>query len=331
MNAAGHQTNKAVFAPGNAEQALVFPESAAARRWRIFRTWLARTGLAKDRPTGAVIDFAGESLVVLLCTMRRMVFPREHPWMTRLQFLMGWYEFDTVAVCKEIIRPGMTVLDIGAHTGYFTLLFSRLVGPTGRVYAFEPHEPTFRMLSHNLRSARYRNVTAVQKAVGDQPGEVEFFEMSAPGTHSLFNVAQHDPHFTLRRRLHTDCTTVDRFLGTQGNPQVDFIKMDIEGAEEKALAGMRKTVRCSENLAIVVELNVRSLVAAGTTPVRFLETLLELGFRPRAIAPDGEHLCLDERVLKAAERGPLNLLCTRSKCRPAFRANAVSDSDISAP
>ena len=53
------------------------------------------------------------------------------------------YEVETTRLCEQIIKPGMAVIDVGAHVGYLTLLAARAVGPTGKVYASEPDVPIF--------------------------------------------------------------------------------------------------------------------------------------------------------------------------------------------
>jgi FkbM family methyltransferase len=254
----------------------------------------------------------GETFVRTLSGLRGFEFPAGHPWPTRLLYLFGWYESETLAICRQRIRPGMTVLDLGAHNGYFTLLFSRLVGSSGRVYAFEPHEPTCRLLRRNLRRARHDNVTVVPCAVADRPGTAPFFEMSLAGTHSLFDVARFDPHFTLLQQGVTECITVDEFLAAQGNPAVQFIKMDIEGAEPKALRGMTETIcRCRE-LAMVVEFNSCFLRAGGCAPSVFLQQLAALGFTAHVIVAAGALLPITASLERIAERSPVNLLCEKS-------------------
>ncbi|MCL5288593.1 MAG: FkbM family methyltransferase [Acidobacteria bacterium] len=274
---------------------------------------MARTGLENYPSARTVMNSIGETFARLLSWLRGFEFPAGHPWPTRLLFLLGWYETETVAICKKMLRPGMVVLDIGAHNGYFTLLFSRLVGPSGRVFAFEPHEPTCRLLRRNLRRARHDNVTVVPHAVADRPGAAPFFEMSLAGTHSLFDVARFDPHFTLLQQGVTQCITVDEFLAAQGNPAVHFIKMDIEGAEPKALRGMTETIRRSISLALIVEFNLASLRAAGTTPHSFLAQLSGLGFDLHVITGRGDLVPIDDRLLRAAQQCPMNLLCTRKR------------------
>jgi hypothetical protein len=101
-------------------------------------------------------------LVIMLASRRQDL--RLHPGFGRipaLQILFGRYEHEVVTVYKCLLNEGMTVIDIGANIGYHTRLFSRLVGPTGRVYAFEPDPECFEILAHNVAGTKYQNVIPV--------------------------------------------------------------------------------------------------------------------------------------------------------------------------
>ena len=92
------------------------------------------------------------------------------PLFWRLALMTGSHEAGTRALFGRIIRPGMTVVDIGAHIGYYTCQFSRLVGPDGGVVSFEPHPRNYELLERNTRGRR--NVTLVRKAAAERPQNV---------------------------------------------------------------------------------------------------------------------------------------------------------------
>ncbi len=251
----------------------------------------------------------------LLEKSKKINLPPDEYWGfgTKVRFLLGWYESETVKVCNSLIKPGMKALDIGAHCGYFTRLFSELVGPTGMIYAFEPHPQTFQFLSQNISYFKHKNVMAVPKAASDRQGEVEFFEMSASGKHSLYNVSSYLSHFTLQKKMAVQSTTIDQFLAEQGNPKIDFVKMDIEGGEPKALRGMEQTIKNAKNLAMITEFNPAVLEAGGTKPEQFLKQLQLLGFTVNGINADGTLLPMQELVYPT---GPcdwyINLICIKN-------------------
>jgi len=87
----------------------------------------------------------------------------------------GYFEPYETTLIESEIRPGDVVLDIGANIGYYTLIFARLVGERGRVYAFEPDPTNFRLLKKNVRANGYQNVIFVKKAVADSSGSMPLY------------------------------------------------------------------------------------------------------------------------------------------------------------
>ena len=138
----------------------------------------------------------------------------------KLQLLLGYLDSETFAVCKTFLRPGINVLDIGAHCGYYSRFFSERVGPDGIVYAFEPHPENYRLLCRNTTQKRYQNVRTIQYAISDSIGKTELFEMAASSSqHSLYNVSKYLSHYTFARKLNVNTVTVDAFLAEQGNQE----------------------------------------------------------------------------------------------------------------
>jgi FkbM family methyltransferase len=136
-------------------------------------------------------------------------------------------------------QPGDTVLDVGAGAGEEVLLLSRLVGPAGRVYAIEAHPATFAALER--RCAELANVVPVILAVSDRAGTV-FFS---------------DDERYLENRMTDDATgisvparTLDDLLEEWALGQVDFLKMNIEGAEAAALEGLARNAARVRNVTV---------------------------------------------------------------------------------
>lgn len=134
------------------------------------------------------------------------------------------------------IDEGDTVLDLGGNLGTSAMLFSRLVGPRGRVHSFEPI--FHRVLGRNLRENGVGNVEVVPLGVADAPGEIEF-AVSDAGIDSRIACPAHG---AIRNRRPVRLTSLDDYVEREGIGRVDFIKMDIEGAEELALRGARRVI-----------------------------------------------------------------------------------------
>lgn len=160
-------------------------------------------------------------------------------WEMHRSFAFGSWEPEVVQVIQERVSPGMTVLDIGAQSGYFSLLFSRLVGPQGKVIAFEPLPANFRMLEENVRLNGLGNVTIRQEAVADHSGDMSFEFPSEPTLIAgPLLEGENQGVLTVKGVSLDDIFSV-------GSVPVQFIKMDVEGAEEEVLRGALKLLDSS--------------------------------------------------------------------------------------
>jgi FkbM family methyltransferase len=205
----------------------------------------------------------------------RIYGAREHQVML-YWLLRGKYERHTRTLFEQAIRPGMRVLDIGAHIGYFTLLAARAVGQSGSVYAFEPDPANFRFLSHNAALNGVEDVvTAVPQAVAGTSGVRPFFSNRKNSVMSSFwGGGKHDG------ALRVECTTVDDFVGPE---RIDVVKLDVEGAEVDALRGMRRTLTEARRPVLIVECNPTALATAGASVRELLDELAALELDVRVI------------------------------------------------
>ncbi len=143
---------------------------------------------------------------------------------TRSSFFFGTYEPAQTALFCKVVKPGDVVYDVGAHFGYYTLLASKLVGPEGRVLAFEPSPPNLARLYRHIELNRYSNVQVLELAIGDREGIVRFEARAGSG---LGHLAADGP---------TE-VKVTRLDALQGHPLPKVIKIDVEGAEVGVLQG----------------------------------------------------------------------------------------------
>jgi FkbM family methyltransferase len=222
----------------------------------------------------------------------------------------GTYEPETSAFMRSLIKEGMIVFDVGAHVGYYTLLAAERVGSTGHIYAFEPEPENFKLLVKNVESNGFRNVTCVNMAVSDGSGVTTFYvNREGSDLHSLVN------HSSDRGGAEIQIRTVslDEFASSVPLKTVDAVKMDIEGTEALALAGMSRLLSQSPSLSIVFEFAPALIRNCGRDPIDVLEDLLDRGIRVSAI--DGvlraqivTQLDVKAAVLEAERCGAINLL-----------------------
>lgn len=148
------------------------------------------------------------------------------------------YEPGEQLFLRRFLEPGMTVVDVGAHQGFYTLLASKLVGHGGRVLAIEPSPREFRRLRWHLAVNRCRNVQVRHVAIAGHEGEATLFVCLGreTGCNSLRPPAAEDPIETVR----VPVVTLDSCAEQAGIRRVDLIKMDVEGAELAALSGSKR-------------------------------------------------------------------------------------------
>jgi FkbM family methyltransferase len=145
---------------------------------------------------------------------------------------IGSYERELQQLFVGTIRPGQVVWDVGANVGFFTLLAARLAGPQGRVVAVEPVPRNLELLRRHLSLNRVGNVTVVPRAMADAVGTARFDARASPSM----------GHLATSGGIEVHTTTVDELVAS-GVPAPHVIKMDIEGAESRAIAGAAQTLR----------------------------------------------------------------------------------------
>lgn len=181
-------------------------------------------------------------------------------------------EFKTEFVKKEISK-GDVVLDIGANIGYYTLIFAKLVGEEGKVFAFEPDPDNFALLKKNIEINGYRNVILIPKAVSNETGKTKLFLCEDnKGDHRIY-----DPHDG-RKSIEVEVIRLDDYYKSY-NGKIDFIKMDIQGAEGGAIQGMSLLLQKNKGLKIMTEFWPSGLKGFGIRPEQYVKLLVEHGFR----------------------------------------------------
>lgn len=184
-------------------------------------------------------------------------------------FLPELYEPETQRYICDHIRPGMTVLDIGAHVGFFSLLLADRVQASGKVYSFEPETINFERLRLNLESNKLSWVSPFQMAMSDELGTQKLLYHRNTSGNFLANTAN---FIRIKRDTHgsqeVGVTTLDEFTENQNLRRVDLIKMDAEGSEIHILRGGQKMLSSGIVHRIICE--VQSSVPDKEDPVRGL-------------------------------------------------------------
>jgi FkbM family methyltransferase len=201
------------------------------------------------------------------------------------ELIYNGFETAEAAFVARFLRPGMTVLDVGAHHGLYTLLASKCVGRDGRVIAFEPSPRERRRLARHLRLNRCANVEVWPVALGDQQGEADLYLVE--GIHDWCNSLRVPNIEERASRVRVEVRRLDDVLEGIRWPRVDFIKLDVEGAELSFLRGARKMLSGEVRPAILVEVQDIRTAPWGYAARDIVRFLADARYGWFALADDG--------------------------------------------
>jgi FkbM family methyltransferase len=177
------------------------------------------------------------------------------------------------AALERLVRPGMTVLDVGGNLGLYTLLLSRLVGPSGRIVTFEPDPELFALLRRNCELNGCANVEAHNLALGRRRDRLVLRKMIL---NSGDNTLGAGGSGLFRREVTIDVVALDEFLP---GLRPDLVKIDVQGWELEVLRGMERTLAACPAAALYLEYWPEGFRRAGYTADDLVGFLRERGYR----------------------------------------------------
>jgi FkbM family methyltransferase len=194
------------------------------------------------------------------------------------------YEPVTRKFLLGAVRPGMTVADVGAHIGFYTVLAAKRAGEGGRVIAVEPSEDNLGCLRENLTLNGLGNVEVHPVAVGARREERAFHLTGSSDSHGFY------PHPLTEtvKEIRVQCVPIDEIVPGR----VDLLKIDVEGAELEALEGMQRTLASNPRLTLCIEWNPACMRNAGYDPMGLPQQLQSLGFQTIRVLDDTENRVL---------------------------------------
>ncbi len=159
----------------------------------------------------------------------------------------GWFNLALTSLLLSLTKPKMRVIDVGANIGYYTLLFARLVGPSGTVISFEPEPLNCSYLRRSVELNSFRNVVIEEMALSDKDGKttLHLSAPSEPQAHSTY-FERPGPSLTV------PCTSLDNVFDSMRQARINILKIHTSGSEGTILRGGLHMVEKSKPLIITV-------------------------------------------------------------------------------
>ena len=218
-------------------------------------------------------------------------------WNRFRSFVYGTWEPEVFRAVTATVKLGMTVIDIGAHIGYYTLLFAKCVGPKGRVVAFEPLPVNFELLKRNIQLNELPYVQTFSQAVYSRNEEIILTvpdELPYSGDASIY-------HGRGTKQFRVPAIALDTFCDSSGL-RPDIVKMDVEGAEYDVFMGAKKTIGRFRPKLLIELHHFDGNVAAHPVP----DLLTTWGYRIQWIERSEmtSHILATSAAVESAAAGP---------------------------
>jgi len=221
--------------------------------------------------------------------------------------LKNSYEPIETELIKQKIKNDDVVIDVGSNIGYYTLLFASKIGPQGHVFSFEPAPENSKILKSNVALNNFQNVTVEEFAVSNKSGKVDLYLADEGiGQHRI-----HESRFG-KSSISVKMISIDEYL-SEKSQKIDFVKIDVEGAEYDVLKGMENILNVNPSIELLLEFNPINLIEHGSDPKEFLDFLKQKNFKLfqiNKITNQFEIITLIDELLSLDHSE--NIFCTRN-------------------
>lgn len=224
--------------------------------------WPARTlksslGLLPKRLRGHVIKHIGkltvpEEFVADVPDRGRFAFRRNHWDLSRY---FGMFELEESVFLKQVVGPGMQVIDVGANVGWYTALFFQRIGPQGKLLSIEPDPTNFaRLEAYHALQGSPSHFHLLQTAVAEREGHLPLYLNADSGANTIVPALGETYGKLSRGVVDVPMTTLDLLVEKYGFSTIDFLKIDVERAEMLVLQGAAQTFRAGKVKRLFIEI-----------------------------------------------------------------------------
>lgn len=197
-------------------------------------------------------------------------------------YLQGFFEEDTTYALRKLVRPGMTIFDIGANSGCHTMRMAKLTGETGTVVAFEPVSWAQEKLEINMALNNFGNIVLEKMGLSDKPAKNVEVEIAASWPVRTHNAPPpnrlHPIHKGKLIKAQIDFSTMDNYVNSRKVEKVDLIKIDTDGYELRVLHGGARTLKQFTPI-LIVEMDQNTLKEKGDTLKDLVSFLERFGYK----------------------------------------------------
>ena len=210
-------------------------------------------------------------------------------WIQQQIYFVDYSDLNGISYLKKQLKAGNVFIDIGANIGAYSLIASKLVGSNGKVVSFEPVTSICKQLKQNIKLNNLTNIVVEPKAVFDKNTTLELF-ISDHQNMGMSSILHHS-HETGEKQS-VQAITIDEYVKIKSLLKIDFIKLDIEGAEINALRGMKQTILKFSPI-ILMEISDGILENSTTNSTVIYDFMNELNYTPYNINIKGEMLAFN--------------------------------------
>jgi FkbM family methyltransferase len=185
------------------------------------------------------------------------------------------YEKENSDFLMKLIKDDWIIFDIGANIGYYTLLFSQLA-PQGKIFSFEPNKKIFNLLNLNITLNDFKNVVTSNLALSNFNGYNEFVITQDSGFSSFKDTGR----ISINNKIQVKTFKLDDYTHEYRIKKIDFIKMDVEGAEGLVIEVAREILENIKPKLMFIEINKKNLQTFNNTAEALIDLIISFGYHP---------------------------------------------------
>lgn len=195
--------------------------------------------------------------------------------------LFRTHEPISTKLVSQLLKKGMTCLDIGANIGYYVLLENKIIGNDGKIIAIEPSPNNFEYLQKNISRQNNSNIQAFNLAAGDKDGHINFL-IYQDASNSGMVIPDGEVSKWPGNIITVPIKKIDSLLDEIGTAKIDFVRMDVEGYEYHIFEGMKETLKKSKP---IIHIEVHKSIMGNQTTKKWFELLKNLGYESKHYIP----------------------------------------------